>query len=82
MTETVFFIFPALQTNITSQMWASGGKGQWKLRVSRIKAQYSRPTCKNCLYILCTIITVHNTVAETVFLTLPFLQTNTTSQMC
>jgi len=26
-TETVFSMFPFLQTNITSQMWASGGKG-------------------------------------------------------
>ena len=26
-TETVFSIFPFLQTNITSQMWPSGGKG-------------------------------------------------------
>ena len=26
-TETVFFIFPFLQTNITSQMWPCGGKG-------------------------------------------------------
>jgi len=25
--ETVFSIFPFLQTNITSQMWPSGGKG-------------------------------------------------------
>ena len=25
-TETVLFIFPFLQTNITSQMWPSGGK--------------------------------------------------------
>ena len=27
-TETVFLIFPFLQTNITSQMWPSGGKGE------------------------------------------------------
>ena len=26
-TETVFSIFPFLQTNITSEMWPSGGKG-------------------------------------------------------
>jgi len=26
-TETVLLIFPFLQTNITSQMWPSGGKG-------------------------------------------------------
>ena len=26
-TETVFSIFPFLQTNITSQMWPSGGMG-------------------------------------------------------
>jgi len=26
-TETVFFNIPLLQTNITSQMWPSGGKG-------------------------------------------------------
>jgi len=26
-TETVFSIFPFLQTNITSQIWPSGGKG-------------------------------------------------------
>ena len=26
-TETVFSIFPFLQTNITSQMWPCGGKG-------------------------------------------------------
>ena len=26
-TETVFSIFPFLQTNITSQMWPTGGKG-------------------------------------------------------
>jgi len=28
-TETVFSIFPFLQTNITSQMWPSGGKGHF-----------------------------------------------------
>ena len=27
-TETVFIIFPFLQTNITSQMWPTGGKGE------------------------------------------------------
>ena len=27
-TETVFSICPLLQTNITSQMWPSGGKGE------------------------------------------------------
>jgi len=27
-TETVFSIFPFLQTNITSQMWPSGVKGE------------------------------------------------------
>jgi len=27
VTETVFSIFPFLQTNITSQMWPSRGKG-------------------------------------------------------
>jgi len=26
-TETVLLTFPILQTNITSQMWQSGGKG-------------------------------------------------------
>ena len=29
-TETVFSVFPFLQTNITSQMWPSGGKGELK----------------------------------------------------
>jgi len=28
-TETFFLIFPFLQTNITSQMWPSGGKGEF-----------------------------------------------------
>ena len=27
MVETVLLIFPVLQTNITSQVWSSGGKG-------------------------------------------------------
>ena len=31
-TETVFSIFPFLQTNITSQMWPCGGKGALKKR--------------------------------------------------
>ena len=31
-TETVFSIFPFLQTNITSQMWPCGGKGNHFIR--------------------------------------------------
>ena len=36
-TETVsLFIFPFLQTNITSQMWPTGGMGEWKDQVHEV----------------------------------------------
>ena len=51
-----------------------------RAKPSKIKAQYSRPTCKN--YSVCTIIILHNTVTQRQFFSvLPFLQTNITSQM-
>jgi len=33
--------------------------GKQRAKLSKIKARYSRPTCKNCLYLV-NIITVHN----------------------
>jgi len=36
-TDTFFLIFPLFQTNITSQIWPSGGKRVWnKLNVDRL----------------------------------------------
>jgi len=58
--------------------------GRQKAKPSKIKARYSRPTCKNCSYLksLCNIIIVHTTVTQRQFLFIfPFLQTNITSQM-
>jgi len=43
-----------------------------RAKPSKIKAQYSRPTCKN--YSVCTIIILHNTVTQRQFffsITLP-----------
>ena len=37
-TETVFSIFPFLHTNITSQMWPSGGKGKDAITSDYIRA--------------------------------------------
>ena len=51
--------------------------GRQRAKPSKTKDRYSRPTCKNCLYLCASLITVHNTV--TVFFHIPFLQTNTTS---
>jgi len=45
-TETVFSIFPFLQTNITSQVWPSRGKGdgQWDRRTDgQTKAKLTVP---------------------------------------
>ena len=40
--ETVFSIFPFLQTNITSQMWPTGGKGGFMLVECRMTETGSR----------------------------------------
>ena len=56
--------------------------GKQRAKPSKIKARYSRPTCKNCSYLCAPIVIVHNTVAQRQFLFIfPFLQTNITSQM-
>ena len=36
-TETVFSMFPFLQTNITSQMWPRGDKGRSDIKISLLK---------------------------------------------
>ena len=38
--ETVFSTFPFLQTNITSQMWPSGGKGESEIRFGQHHSAY------------------------------------------
>ena len=53
-----------------------------RAKPNKIKARYSRPTCRELLIPLCTIIIVRNTVTQRQFLFIfPFLQTNITSQM-
>jgi len=50
-TETVSLIFPFLQTNITSQMWPSGGKGRGGVRIGHrnlLDACISSTTCHRC----------------------------------
>jgi len=70
--KKLLYLYSTIKTEDTEAV------GRQRAKLSKIKARYSQPTCKNCSY---HYNSTQYSSTETVLFIFPFLQTNITSQM-